>query len=124
MLGEDLEVKKMRLIFQDCHLFTFKSKQMKLVTNVTKGTHQCGVRIYEDYETKREVSSSYRGTGNNKEKTKDIKRKRVQQSLERIEDEFFRLIRTEELVCKIAYCRAERAARQREARRAKRKSKK
>jgi hypothetical protein len=96
---------------------------MKLVSKVRKRTLQSGERTFEDHVTKREASSSYRGHGEIKEKTKDNKRKRVQKSLERVEDEFFQLIRTEEAVQKLAYCRAERAARQREERRAKRKSK-
>jgi hypothetical protein len=44
---------------------------MKLVSKVRKRTLQSGERTFEDHVTKREASSSYRGHGEIKEKTKD-----------------------------------------------------
>lgn len=96
---------------------------MKLVTQIRKGILNVGESTIKENVTNREASSSYCGKGKIKAKSKDIKRKRVQKSLERVEEEFFSVIRMEEAVRRIEFCRAERAARQREERRAKRKPK-
>lgn len=92
---------------------------MKLQTQITKVVRLEGQTYSINTSPKNQVvaHSSYKGSGVIKRKQSDGKRERTQITLERIEQTFFRTIRTAEKLERIE----QRATKQREERRAKRK---
>ena len=98
---------------------------MKLTTQITKVVKLDGQTYSVTTSPKSQVvaHSSYKGSGVIKRKQSDGKRERTQITLERIEDTFFRTLRTAEKLERIERVetfKAERRDNRREERRAKR----